>query len=102
MTPRQKLYVFVALFLVTAFAACTLNPQPLPPAPIQASSDDARDAGSSSFGGADSATTGSYPPAKDAGEFPSPDLDGGDADDAGDAGDASDAGQDAGDDAGDV
>jgi hypothetical protein len=95
---RSARRIYWALLLAAGFAACDLNPQPLPPG-------DERDNGSSGSGGIQAPTTtpgsssggGEGPPndGADAGagdSGPTPNPDGGE--DAGDGGDASDASND--------
>jgi len=91
MQPR-KLALLAALATAGAFAACTLNPQPLPPSDNEASNfgDDASVARSD--GGSFDPET---PPNADAGTVPT-DGDGGDGGGDG-GGDAGDGGGDAGD-----
>ena len=89
----RRLLLLVSLGTVTAFAACTLNPQPLPPLDPNANATAEDVDGGSSFGGSDASRTDPNAPQNDAGlTTPPPNDEGGaDAGDAGDAGDASDA-----------
>jgi hypothetical protein len=91
----RRLGLVAALGAVTAFVACDLNPQPLPPFVPENSATGSSDAGSG-FGRKDGSSNGDPAPSQDGGTFPETD-DGGDAgpDDAGDAGDAGDADADA-------
>ncbi|MBX3197331.1 MAG: hypothetical protein KF894_04165 [Labilithrix sp.] len=92
---RRRLYLVGACVVALAFAACTLNPQPLPP--IDNEADDS-DAGGSFSPVADGGARGDDDegPAQDAAAPPG-EGDGGDAGDA-DAGDADAGDTDAGDD----
>lgn len=93
-SPKRAALIVVALVGAAGFAACTLNPQPLPPS----------DGFEEATGGADASTRyegGSFEtPSSDAGTAGDPEggRDGGDASDAGDAGDAGGDGGDGGDD----
>ena len=94
----RKLALLAGLAAAGAFAACTLNPQPLPP------SDE-----NSSFGGGDASArtdSGSFAndpetpaPSQDASAPPPTDGDGGTGGEGGDGGDAGSDGGDAGSDA---
>ena len=91
---RRKLALFAALSVASAFVACTLNPQPLPPSELSPGADASRgtaDAGS--FNGNEDPLV----PAADAGAPVPMDGDGGDGgSDGGDGGsDGGDAGADA-------
>jgi len=96
----RRLALLGALTVVATFAACTLNPQPLPP--LAPPEDNQAEAPAGDFGAADAGTRGDDAPSSDAGEVPldsgRPDSDadsGGGVVDAGDdAGDAGDAGID--------
>jgi hypothetical protein len=94
----RKLALLASLATAGAFAACTLNPQPLPPSDLD---------NQATFGDASTRSDGSFtgdpetPPAEDAGAIPANvegGVDGGgdgDGGDAGDGGDGGDAGPDA-------
>lgn len=90
MRARRRLFLAAALLAVLAFAACTLNPQPLPPGDDdRANAAEADDAGSGFGGGADSGRI-EDPQGPDAGGNPPPVND-----DAGVDADAGDAATDA-------
>jgi hypothetical protein len=91
----QRAIVLVALAATAAFAACTLNPQPLPPeSGFTEGASDSFDAGRSGDASGFGSTTPA--PAGDAGKLD--DGDGGnDGGDGGDDGGGDDAGDDAGD-----
>ena len=89
----RRLALLAALTVVATFAACTLNPQPLPP--LDPPEDNQAEAPTGNFGGADGGSRGDDAPWSDAGEVP---LDSGAADsDADSGGGVVDAGDDAGD-----
>ena len=91
---RAHRLLFVVAVFAAGFAACNLNPQPLPPGTENAEDPGARyaDGGARDAG----AVSAEAPPTEDAGSPPPVpnDADAGDAGDAGDAdaGDAGDAG----------
>lgn len=90
----RKVALLAAFGVAGAFAACTLNPQPLPP------SDEASSFGDDASNRSDSGSfTGPDTPNSDAAATPPPDNEGGTGNvDGGDGGsDAGDGGSDAGD-----
>jgi len=96
----RRVALVAALASVAAFAACTLNPQPLPPRDDFSGESTGADAGQR----ADASGFGSVPevpPAADAGTgTPNLDDDGGDGGDRTDGGDGGDGSTDASDDGG--
>lgn len=93
---RRRLTLLGGLTVIVVFAACDLNPQPLPPVDTQATAD------GGAFGSKADASRGDEPPAPletlDAAAGAGDGSDGSDGapppddDDAGDAGDAGDGG----------
>ncbi|MCW5833121.1 MAG: hypothetical protein KIS78_12035 [Labilithrix sp.] len=87
---RRRLYLLAAwVVFVLAFAACTLNPQPLPPVDTGATDDGG--SFSPSVPAEDASRNDDEGAARDAAAPPG-EGDAGDAGDASDAGDAGDAG----------
>jgi len=102
----RRLLALLVVGCVLVVAACSLNPQPLPPATEDGVGDaGGGDASGGGTTGSDAAASDAGKPRDDAGPMPPPGdaaTDGSDAGHTGDAGDGGDAGTDAAHDASDA